>query len=193
MAIKDIRPVKQLLRAKYKKIRRELPSEQKNAKDQAIFNRVLRTTAYQQADSLITYVSSEIEVDTRRLIEQAWKEHKRVLVPRCIIRERGMDFCLIRAWKDLEAGAYAILEPKQSCEVTQDYAHSVCIVPGLAFDQNGYRLGYGKGYYDRFLNQYAGVKIGICYCSCTQQELPHGRYDCAVDLLLTEKYSKTIG
>ena len=59
---------------------------------------------------------------------------------------------------------------------------------GLCFDAEGYRLGYGKGYYDRFLSAFRGVTVGICYTACTQWRLPHGRYDRQIQLLITEKY-----
>ena len=68
--------------------------------------------------------------------------------------------------------------------------HSFCVLPGLGFDLEGYRLGYGKGYYDRFLSRYPGVTAGVCYTACLKTQLPHGRYDRRADILVTEKFIK---
>ena len=101
-----------------------------------------------------------------------------------------MEFYYLRSFdEDLESGAFGVLEPKIGrCEKMTDFSNSICIVPGLAFDNEGYRLGYGKGYYDRFLCNYPGVKIGICYASCVKRELPHGFYDVPVGILVTDRY-----
>ena len=65
-------------------------------------------------------------------------------------------------------------------------------MPGLAFDPQGFRLGYGKGYYDRFLSGFQGKTVGICYLGCVQWNLPHGYYDRPVDILITERYVRNI-
>jgi 5-formyltetrahydrofolate cyclo-ligase len=66
----------------------------------------------------------------------------------------------------------------------------MCIVPALCYDEYGYRLGYGKGYYDRFLSGYSGITVGICYAACVRGSLVYGRYDRPVELLVTERYIK---
>ena len=101
-----------------------------------------------------------------------------------------MEFYLIKSFNDLEVATFSVLEPKvNQCEKLTQFSQSVCIVPGLAFDIRGYRLGYGKGYYDRFLNKYDLPKFGICYTLCTQTKLINGKYDKPVDLLITDKYT----
>lgn len=100
-----------------------------------------------------------------------------------------MEFYLIKGEEDLEPGMFGVLEPvPERCQKVTDYSGGICIVPGLSFDAGGFRLGYGKGYYDRFLSQFQGVTVGICYSNCTQWKLPHGRYDKPVNLLITDKY-----
>ena len=95
----------------------------------------------------------------------------------------------IRSLDDLEKGTFGVLEPKhKQCKLVTDLSHGFCIVPGLCFDAKGYRLGYGKGYYDRFLSEFKGVTVGICYTSCVQYGLPHGYFDRPVDILVTENY-----
>ena len=128
------------------------------------------------------------------LIQEALRQGKRVVVPYCIPGTRQMEFYYIRSMEeDLEPGAFGVWEPKTSqCEKLTDDKNSICIVPGLSFDYDGFRLGYGKGYYDRFLCKYLGVTVGICYTSCIKQQLPHGYYDVPVKLLITEKYLRRI-
>lgn len=189
---KDIRPIKKNLRNKFKSIRAEMPKEVKLRKDNAIFNKVISLQKFQQAKILLTYVSTQIEVDTHRLIKYALDQGKQVAVPRCVPGTRLMEFCLINSFDDLEKGTFSVLEPKKSCRIINFFPNSFCIVPGLGYDINGFRLGYGGGYYDRFLSNYKGTMAGICYVSCLQSNLPHGRFDCTVDLLITEKFCKRI-
>lgn len=190
MVKQDIRPIKQELRQKYKQIRRTMDPQMKQKKDNDIFEKVISLKQYQQADMLITFVSTEIEVDTHQLMAHAWSTGKRVVVPRCIDGTRLMDFCEIQSMEDLEPRTFSVLEPKQNCFILNQFPNSFCIVPGLSFDLSGFRLGYGKGYYDRFLNQYDGTTVGICYSSCLHPSLPHGKYDRAVQWLVTEKFKK---
>lgn len=189
MYVKDIRTVKNDLRNKYKNIRRELEPQKKRLMDAEIQSRFLSLRQYAQNSLLFTYVSKDIEVDTIELIKAAWCNHKKVAVPRCVPEKRDMEFFLINSMDDLEPGLFGVLEPVPSrCEKVTDLSKGLCIVPGLSFDAEGFRLGYGKGYYDRFLSQFGGSTVGLCYANCVQWKLPHGRYDRPVDLLITNKY-----
>lgn len=161
--------------------------------DKAIFNNIIQLPQYNEAKMLLTFVSmGNIEVDTHALIKHALSNGKQVVVPRCIPGTALMEFCQINSFDDLEPGTFSVLEPKKQTKIIRSFPNSICIVPGLSFDMQGYRLGFGGGYYDRFLNTYRETKIGICYSNCLQQALPHGRYDCTVDMLVTDKFSKTI-
>ena len=84
MQVRDIRPQKAQLRDKYKQMRRDMPSDVKEGKDRRIAERIVRLWQYRQNEVLLTYVSTPIEVDTRRIIERALKDGKRVAVPRCV-------------------------------------------------------------------------------------------------------------
>lgn len=188
MQIKNIREYKIKLRVKFKAIRFGYSPEQKAKLDNDIIERLMRTYQYKNTSTILCYVSTPLEVDTRLLIKRALEEGKRVAVPRCKPETTTMDFYLINSFDDLEKGTFGVLEPIPSrCEIYSEN-DGICIVPGLCFDHAGYRLGYGKGYYDRFLTNYSQTKIGICYNDCVQQRLFHGRYDVPVDLLITEKY-----
>lgn len=189
MYVKNIKEIKASLRAKYRQYRERLSPEQKSAFDQAILSRLAALKEYAKADTVFTYVSKSIEVDTFALIAAAFSAGKRVAVPRCVPGTYDMEFYFIRSLEDLAAGSFGVLEPVPAkCALVPKDAVGLCVVPGLSFDTQGYRLGYGKGYYDRFLAEFQGNTVGICYSGCIQWNLPHGYYDKPVDLLITEKY-----
>lgn len=167
--------------------------EEKQRMDSAVFRRVIGSAAYKRCSSLLTYVSTDIEVDTIELIKQALADGKSVSVPRCISGTRLMDFYYITSLDDLEPGSFGVLEPRTDiCRKTTEFDGALCIVPGLSFDMKGFRLGYGKGYYDRFLSAHPDMYLmGLCYCRCTVSGLISGRFDKPVDSLATDKYIKT--
>lgn len=189
MPVTDIRPVKKALRERYKQWRRDLTGTEKNEADTAIARRVAELWQYRDNTVLLTYVSTAIEVDTRRIIERAWQDGKQVAVPRCVPGTREMEFYFITQWDQLEPGTFGVLEPvPERCERMTDHSKGICLVPALSYDWKGFRLGYGKGYYDRFLSRFEGNMIGICYAACVRRSLPHGYHDRPVELLVTERY-----
>lgn len=193
MYTRNIKEIKQNLRAKFRQIRERMQPARKDCWDAEILARFLSLREYAKTETVFTYVSKEIEVDTEGLIHAALLNHKKVAVPRCVPGTRAMEFYYIHSREDLEPGAFGVLEPVPSrCEKVEEGTGGLCVVPGLAFDAQGYRLGYGKGYYDRFLSAFPGKTVGICYLNCVQWNLPHGYYDRPVDILITEKYVRRI-
>lgn len=193
MPLINIREQKRQLRAESKRIRRACPPELKRRLDDAITDRVLALDAYRDCDTLFCFVSSPIECDTHRLIRTALGDGKRVAVPKCLSDRGEMAFFFIRSLDELEPGYFGLSEPNpKKSERAADLSCGLCIVPGLCFDYQGYRVGFGKGYYDRFLSVFGGVKVGICYTKCVKSEVPHGAFDRAADILVTEKYTNII-
>ena len=183
----DIREYKNELRSKCKQLRTGMSAEVKADKDRKIFERVVSSGAYRDTDIVLTYVSTAIEVDTMAIIEQAFADKKRVAVPRCIDGTRDMEFYFIKSMDDLEKGTFGVLEPApEKCVKAYAFEKALCIVPGLSFDMKGYRLGYGKGYYDRFLENYNFTKVGITYDETLVSLIPNDRYDIAVDYIVTQ-------
>ncbi len=190
----DIREVKSDLRSGFKNKRSSMSEHLKLNMDSEIQSRFLTLRQYSFCDTVFTYVSKDIEVDTLAIIRAAWANGKRVAVPRCIKDTREMDFYYIESMDDLEEGSFGVLEPiEEKCEKVTDFSKGLCIVPGLSFDAEGYRLGYGKGYYDRFLSRFGGETVGLCYSNCIKWKLPHGRYDRAVDMIVTDRYIRRTG
>ncbi len=189
MHVKNIKELKRELRLKYRNIRETMEGEEQRSKDAAILKKLLALREYSREDILFTYVSKEIEVDTLALISSALQNKKRVAVPRCVPGTYEMEFYGIRSMEDLAPGMFGVLEPiPGKCEQITDFTRGFCVVPGLCFDSQGFRLGYGKGYYDRFLSEFGGFTVGVCYADCVQWKLPHGYFDRPVDILVTEKY-----
>ena len=181
------------LRAKYRKIRENLKPEYKKIMDIKILKKILFLKKYKDASVVFTYFSKDIEVDTHKLIMHCWKDKKKVAVPACEKETRKMKFYYINSFNDLEKRTFGLLEPIESkCEEVTDFSEGICIVQGFCFDHASYRLGYGCGYYDRFLQNFGGTTIGVCYSNCIVPRLPHGRFDKPVDIVITNSYVKEI-
>lgn len=185
----DIRAYKNSLRDKAKAMRRGMDPEEKAQMDRQIIDRICSLYQYREAQTLLCYVSKPIEVDTIPLIQRALADGKQVACPRCVEGTRQMEFYRIHSLDDLEKCTFGVLEPKvPGCEKLTDFTGSLCIVPALMYDLKGYRLGYGGGYYDRFLSGYDGYKIGITYRRNILRFLHYGRYDIPVDMIVTESF-----
>lgn len=184
---------KKQLRAHCKTLRRSLSKTEKQSRDERIARAFVQSEVYKSCDELLVYVSFDIEVGTFEIIRQALTE-KKVFCPRCISGTNIMEFYRINSFDELVSGSYGILEPVTSCEVVESFSDSsVCIVPGLSYDEKGYRLGFGKGFYDRFLSGFNGTSVGICYDDCLCKRLPADEFDICVDYLITESKSVAFG
>lgn len=189
----DIRAYKHRLRAHYKKIRTAMSPAEKKTCDTRLYHRLIHLPEYKRCKILLCFVSTDIEVDTHRLIQHALSAGKIVAVPFCIPGTRRMDFYRIHSIDDLETGTFGVLEPNpETCDCIQNFEHAICVLPGLAFDHGGFRLGYGGGYYDRFLSAHFQdvhcVTVGICYAGCVTHKLPRGKFDIPCRILVTERY-----
>lgn len=184
----DIRPIKKQMRSSCKESRRAMDKTRKSNYDKKIQNKLLNLFLVREADVVLTYVSTEIEVKTLDFIETLLKQGKRVAVPKCLNDKGDMDFFCIDSLSDLKSGFFGVQEPDpQKSVVPATTEKSVCIVPAFLFDEKGFRLGYGKGYYDRFLSKFQGKTVGICYDENICDSLMHGKYDRPVGLIVTEK------
>ena len=137
-----------------------------------------------RAEVVFCYVSAHGEVGTRKLIEELLRE-KEVVVPYCIDKEGNMICVKINSPGDLKEGSFGIPEPKTPVEFPKEKI-DFAIVPGIAFDREGYRLGYGKGYYDRFLQNIKPYKLGVCQKIFFQDSIPHDEYDVKMDNVLVK-------
>lgn len=189
MLLKNVREHKMQLRSKHKRLRNACPPDVKLQLDARLAQMFLETDEYKKCRTLFAFVSSPIEVDTSVIIDRALSDGKHLALPRCKNRFGEMDFYYVTSLSVLEKGTFSLMEPNlNKCEKVTDLSDGLCIVPGLCFDLNGYRIGFGKGYYDRFLQQFGGITAGLCYSRCIEHNLPIGRFDKPVDILITEKF-----
>ena len=154
--------------------------------DRAILHLLLKTEAFRSCDLLLCYFSVASEADTRALLSHCFAVGKRVAVPRC---EKGgvMRFHEIRSLSGLCVSAFGIPEPDAHLSEPAYSANTLCIVPGLLFDKAGYRIGYGGGYYDRFLASFPGKTIGLCYEALLCDYVPREPFDRRVETIITEQ------
>lgn len=187
MSVK-LREEKQMLRKHYRDMRKKMTADFKSSLDIELASRFLTSDAYMSCKTMLIYVSTPYEVETREVITSALALGKRVALPVCE-NQGEMSFYYINSLCDLKAGKYGILEPQISGKnMVTDFEDSVCVVPGFSFDPKGNRLGYGGGYYDRFLKNYTGISVGFCYGSFVKWEIPAESHDVPVDILVTEAY-----
>lgn len=168
---------------------RETLSEKERARlDDRITQKLLASSEYADAAIVLTYVSVSSEVSTRMFIECALRDGKTLAVPRCLPGHR-LEFAAITSLDQLVSAPFNLLEPAKDLSALTD-SHmndSICIVPALLVDTKGYRLGYGAGFYDRFLSAYSGKKICLAYQqNLSKTELPHTEFDVPVDMVITE-------
>lgn len=131
------------------------------------------------------YLSVKNEVDLNYLIDTLIFLDKKVYAPR-YFKDYGYFFVKFDGWKNLDMGPYKILQPTVKDKVKIHYLE-VVFIPGLAFDKEGFRLGYGKGIYDKLLAKFNGVKVGVCFDFQIVDLLPAYAHDTKVDLIVCEK------
>ena len=195
MSITPIKREKDLIRAEFSARRDALSLEERALRSEKICSYVNNLVSFRHADIVLLYAPIKSEIDVMPIAVSALEKGKRVAFPKCDKETRTMKFHFITSFDDFEIGAYGIREPKEDLPIYDPRSTvgvAVCFLPGLAFDVFGYRLGYGKGYYDKFLNTYGGCTIGITYTELIAPSLPKGKFDIPCNIMLTEKGVKPI-
>ena len=183
------RVCKERLRKRVLAVRMGLDRGRAKVSGQAILDRVLGLEAYRRAKLVHTYVSSkENEVDTRALIGTCLAQGKRVAVPVVMPGTKTLAHALINGLDQLVVGPWGLAQPDPAAAVwlPAEARIDLVVVPGLAFDRRGQRIGWGGGYYDRFLAQVQTVKIGLCYDELVLDCIPGEPHDVPVDLVVAE-------
>lgn len=178
------------LRILSKNNRKGLSASDREYYDSLILENVLKDEKFQDSSTIFIYVSYKDEVDTHEIIKNALLLNKKVCVPLIISKKDGMEAIYIDSLDDLEANYMGILEPKYNEEnVVKAEDIDVVFLPGLAFDTNGGRLGYGGGFYDRFLKgvENHAVKIALAYKSQIVDYVPMDPLDVKIDYIITNK------
>jgi len=177
---------KKEIRALIYKARKEMSEETWKKATDKICDSVLKTQMFQEAEEIYCYVDYNHEVGTRQIIENSWRLQKKVFVPKVLGRE--MEFFEISSFDDLAPGMKGILEPVRTSEDNKGSGNrGLMIMPGVAFDRSLHRIGYGGGFYDRYLETHRGLqKLAVAFTYQVLDEVPAEAFDICPDVLVTE-------
>lgn len=178
--------IKEVIREEMRRHRRNLTSEQVHEKSEIIRYKLEGKKIFKEANTIMMYISSFKEPETYAIIEHLLSEGKKVVVPVSVTSTNTILPTYIENVSELERGAYGILEPTIIRAVNPEDI-DVVVVPGIAFDMHRNRLGFGKGYYDRLLENISAKKIALCYDFQIVDDLPITDDDIPMDLILTEE------
>lgn len=175
-----------------KHIRNNILKSDRDFKSSKIAKLVFESSDFKKSKTIMIYMSFGSEVDTKKIFDRILSEKKVLAVPVCDVDTCMMRVFIINSYKQLSEGSYGILEPSthliENGDIRQIQKNEVdlVIVPGLGFDKNGYRIGYGKGYYDRFLRDFCGKTIGLCFKECFCDTIYHDEFDIYVDKVFVD-------
>lgn len=181
--------MKDKIRKELIEIRRNLSKKEVLEKSNKIKKRLFEMNEFKLATTVLFYVSYDNEVYTHDMIKESMKIGKNIIVPKSDKENRVLILSKLESWNDLETGAYGILEPKEEKirEVSIEEIDLI-IVPGVGFDENGHRIGHGKGYYDDLLkNSTKASCIGLAFEFQIVDEIPTEKHDLPVDKIVTEE------
>jgi len=178
---------KSTLRNRVKEALATMSEEAYHEQSLAIVKKVLQEPYIIEAKTIGITISNKPEVDTIVLIDELWKLGKKVAVPKCNPKTREMTFYVINSFEQLETVYMHLREPiPEKCEFVDANEMNVLLVPGVAFDQYGYRIGYGGGYYDRYvLNYKKGKLMSLLFDEQLVDRVPTEAHDCPVDIIVT--------
>lgn len=185
----DLKIQKKELRGEIRKLRKAHTDKEIHEMSLAVLERVRTLPEYIQAGVIYAYMDCKHEVETRDLIRLAWKEGKKVAVPRVCGQE--MRFYYITSFEeDLEEGSFGIQEPREGILAGEEDA--LLLMPGVAFDRKRHRVGYGGGFYDRFLEVHPGlVTVALAFEFQVRDEVPFEAFDIRPAKVVTEQWVLT--
>jgi 5-formyltetrahydrofolate cyclo-ligase len=153
-----------------------------------IANQLFSLREWKQAKVIGITISIPPEIPTPPIIQRAWREGKKVAVPKCDPADKTMKFKQITSFNQLESVYSGLLEPIAQTKKVDAAELDLVIVPGLGFTKEGYRIGFGGGYYDRFLSQYKGNTVALAYDCQLVDELPIDMHDIPVQQVVTSTH-----
>lgn len=179
---------KKALRNRIIKLLRSQPEQQRKEGSQRVADILFSLPEWNEAHAIGITISLPHEVQTELIISRGWEEGKQIAVPRVKKGTTQMTFYEIHSFSVLEDTFFGLREPKPSeCRQIDGQELDLLLVPGVAFDQKGNRLGYGGGYYDRFLHSYKGKTIALAYSQQLVESVPTDERDERVQMIVTER------
>lgn len=151
----------------------------------SIEERLFQLDEWKQAESIAITISNSREIHTKNIIEKAWKQGKKVAIPKCNSTDRSMVFRFFDNFNQLERVYFNLMEPIIHETVEAEGTDlDLMLVPGVAFDTSGFRIGYGGGFYDRYLEAYQGLTISMLLSEQIVSDIPRNQYDIPVQTLI---------
>ena len=178
---------KRTIRKQMMELRASMAATTRRRTEAMLAARLTGTVMWKKSICVLLFNSTFREVSTRSLIEIALASKKKLYLPR--INGKDMEFFLVNSVDELELGSFGITEPVSNVSFPAhfDGETCLCVVPALACDHEGYRLGFGGGYYDRYLSRRKLKTVTIIFDDCIVSSLPHDEHDIKIDAVLTER------
>ncbi|WP_025729406.1 5-formyltetrahydrofolate cyclo-ligase [Atopobacter phocae] len=182
---------KEVLRQQVRESLKQFDQIERQQVSHLLHQQLIQSSIWKEAQVIGTYLSFSTEWDTRELIAQAWKEGKKIAIPKVNPKQKTMTFHLIDSYQQVEknkVGSFYLEEPivEKTFELSS-MEIDVMIVPGLAFSYNGDRLGYGGGYYDRYIAYFSNQTIALTHSTQLFSNIPTDHFDQVVQHIVTEK------
>lgn len=167
---------------------KQLPAIDKQHIEHQLYEYLFASNVWKKANILAVTISQGIEWNTKQIIKQAWNDGKTVVIPKCKPKTKELIFYTYQEGDQLEQTYFQLWEPipDKSAIVMKDQIDLI-IVPGVVFDKNGYRIGFGGGYYDRYLADYQNDTVSLLHTKQLTNQIPKKHFDIPVKQLITEK------
>ncbi len=170
-------------------MRNGITTEARESQSIMMSDRLTRLDVYNNALSILAFVSFGTEINTKSIIEKSWSQNKIIACPITDNKHKNLSFREALDWNDFEIGYSGILEPKDSCRKIDISTFDLILVPGMAFDTYGFRMGYGGGFYDRILpniNSNSTI-LSPAFDDQVFDTIPHCKHDQQIDMIVTDK------
>jgi 5-formyltetrahydrofolate cyclo-ligase len=178
---------KKHLRTLIKQRLAEMHEETYRLYSREIHQQLFSLHSWQTAKTIAVTISNGREVDTTNIIERAWQDKKRIVVPKCDPKTNTMEFRRIISFDQLERVFFGLLEPKVlETEKVSPHQIDLMIIPGICYDRSGYRIGYGGGYFDRYLTHYKNNTLSLAFSTQIVDKVPTEPHDLPVSTIITE-------
>ncbi len=195
MTSEKLREIKAQQRKDFLEKRSACSEEERAQMSKIICDRIISSYSFKFSDTVLMYSAVRNEADISDVFEQAVKLGKKVYFPKTYGKGK-MEFFRVKELSELKIGRFSVPEPDEESERFSEEAatRTLCLVPGAAFDKRGYRIGYGGGYYDRFIKKGETIFAGVTFDSLLCDEVVFDkRHDKKVDMIFTEKRVYVVG
>lgn len=173
------------IREDIRKRRRCLEEFKKKELDEKIIRNLLSSAEWKKANTVLLYISNSNEINTLPLIKESFAS-KTIVVPKTHIISTNLTLHKISGFQDLMEGNHNLMEPASETKILSPSKVDLAIIPGIAFDKKGNRIGYGKGYYDRLNKKLKCNKISLAYNFQIIDNIPAQAHDTPIDIIITE-------